>query len=355
MNKYSLVKIFKNKKVLITGHTGFKGSWLTALLLELGANIIGVSIDLKKNSHFDLLNIKKKIINIKADIRDYKKLKKIIKKYQPEFVFHLAAQALIMKSYKDPINTWSTNVMGTLNLIESLKLITKKSYAVIITSDKCYFNVEKKNGYKETDTLGGTDPYSASKASAEHAIKSEFCSYFKYSNKIRIVSARAGNVIGGGDWSDNRIIPDYMRSLEVNKKLKIRNPYATRPWQHVLEPLYGYLLLAANLKKRKNIHGQSFNFGPSKFSNKTVFDVIKELKNNLLKVKFSVNRLKKKNIDKESKLLNLNCEKAKKTLKWSSKLNFMETIKLTADWYREYLEQKHIITFKQIKNYLKSI
>ena len=260
-----------------------------------------------------------------------------------------------MKSYKDPINTWSTNVMGTLNLIESLKLITKKSYAVIITSDKCYFNVEKKNGYKETDTLGGTDPYSASKASAEHAIKSEFCSYFKYSNKIRIVSARAGNVIGGGDWSDNRIIPDYMRSLEVNKKLKIRNPYATRPWQHVLEPLYGYLLLAANLKKRKNIHGQSFNFGPSKFSNKTVFDVIKELKNNLLKVKFSVNRLKKKNIDKESKLLNLNCEKAKKTLKWSSKLNFMETIKLTADWYREYLEQKHIITFKQIKNYLKSI
>ena len=328
---------------------------LTTSLLEVGANIIGVSIDLKKNSHFDLLKIKKKIINIKADIRDYKKLKKIIKKYQPEFVFHLAAQALIMKSYKDPINTWSTNVMGTLNLIESLKLITKKSYAVIITSDKCYFNVEKKNGYKETDTLGGTDPYSASKASAEHAIKSEFCSYFKYSNKIRIVSARAGNVIGGGDWSDNRIIPDYMRSLEVNKKLKIRNPYATRPWQHVLEPLYGYLLLAANLKKRKNIHGQSFNFGPSKFSNKTVFDVIKELKNNLLKVKFSVNRLKKKNIDKESKLLNLNCEKAKKTLKWSSKLNFMETIKLTADWYREYLEQKHIITFKQIKNYLKSI
>ncbi len=351
----NLNKVFKNKKILITGHTGFKGSWLTALLLELKANIVGVSINSKKNSHYSALNLKKKIIDLRADITDLKKLEKIIKKHKPEFVFHLAAQSLILKSYAEPLNTWKTNVIGTLNLVEVLKSLKNNCYAVIITSDKCYLNVEKNEGYKETDRLGGLDPYSASKASAELVVASEINSFIKKNHKVRIATARAGNVIGGGDWSENRIIPDYIKSVKRKKKLKIRNPDSTRPWQHVLEPLYGYLELAAALKFKKNIHGQSFNFGPEKYANKTVLDVIKEMKKNLLLGHWKIIKSSASK-GKEAKLLHLNCAKAKKILKWRSVLNFKETIEMVASWYEYYnfnpknVENKTISQIKEYQN-----
>jgi CDP-glucose 4,6-dehydratase len=349
----NLNKIFKNKKVLITGHTGFKGSWLTVLLLELKANVVGVSIDAKKYSHYTALKLKKKIIDLRADITDLKKMDKIIKKHKPDFIFHLAAQSLILKSYSEPLNTWKTNVIGTLNLVEILKSLKNKCYAVIITSDKCYLNVEKNEGYKETDRLGGLDPYSASKASAELVVASQIKSFIGTKHKVRIATARAGNVIGGGDWSDNRIIPDYIKSIKRKKILKIRSPNSTRPWQHVLEPLYGYLELAAALKFKKNIHGQSFNFGPEKYANKTVLDVIKEMKKILLAGNWKIVKTAK-NKGKEAKLLNLNCSKAKKILKWKSILNFKETIRMVASWYEYYnLNPKSVgkKTISQIKEY----
>lgn len=347
MNYYK--NYFKNKTVLITGHTGFKGSWLTSIMLFMEARVVGVSIDCLKNSHFNLNNLSKKIIDKRVDIRDFKKLQKVVYKYKPDFIFHLAAQSLVIKSYKDPITTWSTNVLGTLNLLETLKKYKKKCIAIIITSDKCYLNLDQKKNYKETDTLGGHDPYSASKASAELLCFSEINSFFKKNKKIRIATARAGNVIGGGDWSKNRIIPDYIAALINKKKLYLRNPIATRPWQHVLEPLFGYIKLAIFLKKNINLHGESFNFGPSKFNNKKVIDVIKVMNRNLFNVNFHIN---KNNKIKEATLLQLDCRKAQKIIRWLPKLNFEETIKFTSDWYSNYIFKKKIITFDQIKKYL---
>ena len=260
---------FKNKKVIITGHTGFKGSWLTLWLKLLGAKIIGISLDVPtKPSHYDKLNLGKKIINIKLDIRNLKKLEKIFKKYQPDYVFHLAAQSLVKKSYTDPIETFTTNTIGTMNVLESLKKINKKFAAVIITSDKSYKNLEIKRGYHEKDLLGGKDPYSASKGAAEIIIQSFVNSYFKKNKSKNIAVARAGNVIGGGDWSENRLIPDCIKSWSVNKKAMIRNPKSTRPWQHVLEAIRGYLTLAICLYKDHKLHGEPFNFGPKHSQNK---------------------------------------------------------------------------------------
>ena len=358
IKKINFYKQFKNKKVLITGHTGFKGSWLTAWLVLLGAKVIGISLKQYKNSkHFESLKLKQLIRDFRFDICDYSKLNKVIIRYKPDFVFHLAAQSLVLRSYKEPLKTWKTNVFGTLNLIESLKNLKKNCYAVIVTSDKCYLNVEKKTGYKETDRLGGLDPYSASKASAELVVGSEISSFFKNKGKVRIATARAGNVIGGGDWAKNRIIPDYVKSILSNKILKIRNPNATRPWQHVLEPICGYLTLASSLKIKKNLHGNSFNFGPNQHSNKRVIDVINEMKRNSIYGKWKISKISKAE-KLESQLLQLNCSKAKKVLNWSTKLNFHETIKLTADWYSSYLKNKRknrIKTFDQISQFMKIV
>jgi CDP-glucose 4,6-dehydratase len=240
---------FKNKKIIITGHTGFKGSWLTIWLKILGAKVIGISNNIPTfPNHYKLLNLNKKIVDNRLDIRNIKILKKIIKKYQPDFVFHLAAQSIVNLSYKDPLKTWTTNTIGTINLLESLRQLKKKCSVVIITSDKCYENLEIKRGYTEMDRLGGKDPYSASKASADIAIKSYISSFFNHkNNKVFIAIARAGNVIGGGDFSKDRIIPDYFRSLSKNRKLILRSPYSIRPWQHIIDPLYGYLLLLMKL------------------------------------------------------------------------------------------------------------
>ena len=356
-NKFNFQKKFKNKKVLVTGHTGFKGSWLTSCLVLLGAKVIGLSINVPSNpSHFKAINLQNKINHKKMDIRNLKLLKKIFKKYQPDYVFHLAAQSLVKKSYSDPTYTWETNTIGTLNVLESLREIKKNCVAVIITSDKSYKNLEIKRGYKESDILGGKDPYSASKASAELAIQSYISSFFPLKKtKVLIGIARAGNVIGGGDWSENRIIPDCVKSWSKNKKVLIRNPKSTRPWQHVLEVVWGYLLLSLSLKKNKKLHGEAFNFGPNHKKNYSVMSLVKLMRKNWKDISWKMIRKNEKNFY-ESNLLKLNCNKAKTKLKWKSVLSFHETINMVADWYKSYYSKPKKIyktSFYQIREYEK--
>ena len=353
------LKIFKNKKIIITGHTGFKGSWLSLWLKILGAKIIGLSINVpSKPSHFTAIKLQNKIIHKKIDIRNLKFLKKIFKKYQPDYVFHLAAQSIVKKSYSDPIYTWETNTIGTLNVLESLKEVKKKCIAVLITSDKSYKNLEIKRGYNENDILGGKDPYSASKASAELAIQSYISSFFPLEKtKVLIGIARAGNVVGGGDWSENRLIPDCVRSWSKNKKVLIRNPKSTRPWQHVLEAVGGYLFLALSLKKRKKLHGEVFNFGPNNAKNYNVIFLVKMMRKNWKKISWKVANKRKRSFY-ESNLLKLNCNKARTYLKWKSILSFKETISMVANWYKNYYSKPKKIyetSFNQIKEYEKLI
>ena len=245
-----LKKIFNKKRVIVTGHTGFKGSWLTAWLKQLGSDVMGISLDPPTfPSHFLSAKINYGIKDVILDIRNKKNLEKKIISYKTDFVFHLAAQSLVGLSYKNPTLTWQTNVIGTLNILDSLRKLKNQCNVVIVTSDKCYFNKEIRFGYKETDILGGKDPYSSSKASAELLVKSFINSYFFYKkSKVRIATARAGNVIGGGDWATDRIIPDCISSWSKGNKAKLRNPKSTRPWQHVLEAVGGYICLDANLK-----------------------------------------------------------------------------------------------------------
>ena len=349
-----LKKYFKNKIVIVTGHTGFKGSWLVAWLNLLGAKVVGISIGHTSSpSHYKLLKLK--IIDYKKiDIRNAKLIKKKFKEHKPDFVFHLAAQSIVQKSYNDPLNTWSTNTIGTINILEALREIRKKCVAIIITSDKAYENLEIHRGYYETDRLGGNDPYSASKASADIAIRSYIKSFFnKKNNKVLIAIARAGNVIGGGDWSDGRLIPDCIRSWSKKKKLIIKNPNSTRPWQHVLEAIYGYIILAINLYKNKRLHGEAFNFGPPNNQNYSVIELVKIMKNTIKNLSWRVTTQNKKKIS-ESKLLRLNTKKAYIKLKWKSVLKFEEVIYLVAKWYKYFYGNKkdiHQLTVDQIKSY----
>jgi len=350
-----LNKFFKGKKVLITGHTGFKGSWLTVWLEILGAKVIGVSNGFPTYpNHYQLLNLDKKILNKNLDIRNLSLLKSFVKKNQPDFVFHLAAQSIVNLSYKDPLKTWSTNTLGTINLLESLRQLKKKCIAIIITSDKSYENLEIKRGYNEKDRLGGKDPYSASKASADIAISSYVNSFFSHkNNKVFIATARAGNVIGGGDWSLNRLIPDCVRSWSRKNDVLIRSPHSTRPWQHVLEAIYGYITLSINLNKNPNLHGQAFNFGPENYQDYKVISLVKLMKKYWENVSWKLHKNNNK-IFKESSLLKLNSQKAKKILKWRSILTFKENIFLVANWYKNFYlnsKQAYKLTSSQIEFY----
>ena len=352
MEKYNLVKIFRNKKVLITGHTGFKGSWLSLWLNISGAKVYGISNNYKSTeTNIKNFRLKKDVKNFNIDIRNFVKLNKIITKIKPDFIFHFAAQSLVGNSFKNPVYNFETNFNGTLNLLEVLRLSKFKCISIIITSDKSYKNLEIKRGYTENDILGGDDPYSASKASAEFVINSYFKSFLKNKKNLRIAICRAGNVIGGGDWSNDRLIPDIMRSILNNKKVKLRNQSSTRPWQHVLDVLNGYLILANKLKKNNKLNGQSFNFGPPIKSNYTVLAIVREIKKNwnLLEWVFS-NRTYH-----ESTLLKLNSSKSLKYLNWKNKLDFKELIKLVTDWYKCFYENKNIYDFsiKQIRNFEK--
>lgn len=346
----NLKKTFKNKKVIVTGHTGFKGAWLTFWLKKLGANILGISYNSKtKPSIFKTLNLKDGIKNKNLDIRNLKKLRKELQNFKPDFVFHLAAQSLVKTSYENPETTFKSNCIGTLNILESLRNLKKKCTVVLVTSDKSYKNLEIKRGHKETDQLGGLDPYSASKACAEIIIQSYIQSFHK-TNRIFIAVGRAGNVIGGGDWSKDRLIPDCFKSWSNKKDCIIRNPNSTRPWQHVVEVVYGYMVLAKQLSTNSRLHGEVFNFGPSYSKNYKVKEILSYFK-------FLWNRCTWKTktmntIQKESVLLKLNSTKAKKVLKWKTSLSLKETLVLTLDWYKNYyIKKKEIITFQQIKQY----
>jgi len=327
----NLKKFWGKKKVFITGHTGFKGSWLCIILRYLNSTVHGFSLKPEKNSLFNKSKIIKNLTsNTYSDIKDIIKLKKKLKQSQPEIVFHLAAQPLVIESYKNPLKTFTTNIIGTLNLLECIRKIKSVKSIVIITTDKVY-KINKKNiEYKELDQLGGLDPYSASKVGTEIVVNTYIKSFFK--NTIlqnRISTARAGNVIGGGDFSKNRLVPDIIKAINNKKKLTIRNPNYIRPWQHVLDPLLGYLILAEKQYKNQiNNNEHSWNFGPNKSNFKKVIDVVKYIKR---KEVFDYN-LVKNNKFKETDVLKLNSYKAKKKLKWISRWNLFEALNKTIEW-----------------------
>lgn len=348
---------YKNKTVILTGHTGFKGSWLTMWLLKLGANVIGISKDIPtRPSMFKILKIKKNIIHYSTDIRDFKKLQKIIFKHKPDFIFHLAAQSIVSKSYVDPVETITTNVMGTMNILEALRFYKKNCAAIIITSDKCYENLELKRGYLEKDNLGGKDVYSGSKGAAELIIKSYFNSFFKKNHPVRLAIGRAGNVIGGGDFAKDRIIVDTVNSWNNRRPVDVRSPNSTRPWQHVLEPLSGYLILGAKLIKNNSLSGEPFNFGPDEKQDITVGQLLENLAEiwGWSVVRDALKIVKTKPLFNEAGLLKLNCDKAKEFLKWESNLSFNETLIFISDWYKTFFSKSQNMydyTLFQISKY----
>lgn len=336
MNKLS---VFNGARVLVTGHTGFKGSWLSLWLSHLGALVSGVSTDVPTEpSNFAAAGLGVRVQDYRMDIRDGFTLKALVRDLKPDFVFHLAAQALVRRSYANPVETWLTNTMGTINVLESLRGLDNPCTAVLITSDKCYDNVEWVWGYRETDPLGGPDPYSASKGAAELAIRSYVRSFFPADGKVRIGVGRAGNVIGGGDWAEDRIVPDCMRAWSRGETVPLRNPLATRPWQHVLEPLSGYLNLALALKDSAALHGQPFNFGPPAQQNHSVGELVAAMTAQWDQVRWE-DVSAQYGGPYESGLLKLNCDKALHYLGWRAVWDFDATVRETALWYRRYYEQ----------------
>ena len=332
----NLESIFKNKRVLITGHTGFKGSWLSVWLNSLGAEIEGISLDIPSApSNFEASSMDSFIKSHIVDIRDREAIKKIINGFQPDFIFHLAAKALVRYSYQNPLEAISTNAIGTANILDIINELDKEVVAVMITSDKVYANSEWSWGYRETDLIGGKDPYSASKGMAELAIHSYLSSCFNNEDSnVRLGIARAGNVIGGGDWAADRIVPDSMRAASTKKCLEIRSPNSTRPWQHLLEPLSGYLCLAANLACSKDMHGQAYNFGPPADQNYSVEEIITEMSKYWSEIEWK--DCSDSNHLHEAGLLKLSCDKALADLEWQPTLGFPHTVKMTVDWYKEY-------------------
>ncbi|MBT6051413.1 MAG: CDP-glucose 4,6-dehydratase [Candidatus Scalindua sp.] len=355
-HNFSYNGIYVGKRVLITGHTGFKGSWLVTWLLSLGANVIGYSVGIPTNpSSFQVLNLENKLEHITGDINDLDHLRQVFSHYSPDMVFHLAAQAITRLSYDTPQETFYTNMIGTVNVLECIRYSKSVKAAVIITSDKCYQNVEWVWGYREDDKLGGDDPYSASKACAEIACHSYVKSFFSKDDSPRISTARAGNVIGGGDWAVDRVVPDCMRAFFSNKLLELRNPRATRPWQHVLEPLSGYLWLGVNLLQgNERVMDTSFNFGPLSDFHRTVEDLVAGFSKILKKGEWFISEKDNKE-KKESTILSVNCEKALTCLDWHAVLSFEETIRMTAEWYDDFYSGKdsdmYDATIKQIEEY----
>ena len=346
--------VYKGKTVLVTGHTGFKGSWLSIWLTMMGAKVVGYSLDpYSDKGNFEACHLHDKLYaDVRGDTRDYIHLSQTIEKYQPEIIFHLAAQALVRTAYQHPKETYETNLMGSLNIMEAVRLHNCVKTVVMITSDKCYENVEQIWGYKETDRMGGYDPYSSSKGCTELMISSYRDSYFNPKDYAKhgkaIASVRAGNVIGGGDWSDNRLIPDCIRYIEAGKDIEIRNPIATRPWEHVLEPLSGYLKVGQKLMENPVEYSTSFNFGPHISANKTVFEVVKRLVDYYGKGK--VIDASDPNAVHENTLLNLDVTKAYVMLQWEAKWGLQEAIEKTVDWYKEALHCNDMYDFcvKQI-------
>ena len=341
--------IYRNKKILITGNSGFKGSWLSFWLNDIGAEVIGVSNNQYENSFNHLSSINCKIIEKNIDILNFQELSKIFLESKPDIVFHLAAQPLVRKSYNEPILTWATNVQGTAHVMDLCKSTDSVKAAVIVTTDKVYENKEWPWGYRETDSLGGHDPYSASKAASELVVSSYRNSYFSDDNSVLVATARAGNVIGGGDWSEDRLVPDLIRSVQSKKKLTIRYPESTRPWQHVLDSLNGYLMLGHELLSKKSEYADSWNFGPNQASNLNVNDFLTKFRTEWPEISW---RVEDKPKPHEGSLLYLDNSKSKLFLKWAPVYDINKTVSSTVDWYRSYVYDKKIITNEQYEDYI---
>ena len=347
---------YQGRRVLVTGHTGFKGSWLTSWLLKLGAQVVGYSKDVPtKPAMFDELHLAERITHVEGDVRDLGSLRRLIAIERPDFVFHLAAQAIVSTSYEDPVETISTNVVGTMNVLDALRDVEHACVAVLITSDKCYENVEWIWGYRETDRLGGKDVYSGSKAAAELVIRSYTHSFFRNGHAVRLAVGRAGNVIGGGDWARNRIVVDCIVAWSEGRPVEIRNPNSTRPWQHVLEPLSGYLALGQAVSQQPELHGEAFNFGPRAEQDHTVMQLLTDLRQQWgLESSGQAFKTRGDTSFHEPALLKLNCDKARAYLKWEPNLNFDETVRMIGDWYGAYYRKTadmYAITQSQIEQY----
>lgn len=345
---------YRGRRVLVTGHTGFKGSWLSLWLLHLGAEVAGFALDVPSMpANFELLGLEGRLRHYRGDIRDRARLAQVIDEFRPEIVFHLAAQALVRRSYVDPVATFETNTMGMVNLLECVRTRPWIETAVLVTSDKAYRNNEWCWGYRETDALGGHDPYSGSKSCADLVAHSYYHSFLR-NTPTRVAITRAGNVIGGGDWADDRIVPDCIRAWSNGESVVVRSPQATRPWQHVLEPLSGYLWLGARLwHKSLGLNGEAFNFGPDAHVNQTVAELLDAMAIRWSGVHWEVPEGCEQG-GHEAKLLKLSCDKALFHLNWRAVLQFPETVAFTVDWYRTWHEGKQDIysfTVGQIERY----
>lgn len=349
------MKFWQGKKVFITGHTGFKGSWLSLWLQSLGAEVTGFSLDPPTTPNlFTVANIPRGMTSIISDIRDYRSLHKSLTEHKPEIVIHMAAQPLVHYSYSEPVETYATNVMGTVHLLEAIRQVSSVRVVINVTTDKCYENKEWQWGYRENDRLGGHDPYSNSKACSELVTSAYRNSYFQNLN-ISLASARAGNVIGGGDWAKDRLIPDIIRAFLNNDSVSIRRPNAVRPWQHVLEPLSGYLLLAQKLYESPTEYNESWNFGPNEEDIKPVSWITDQVVKHLGNAK---NWAQDKNQHPhEATFLRLDCAKAKSKLDWQPRWNLEKGLKETVNWYQAYHFQKNMrdITLDQIKHFMETI
>ena len=346
---------FQDKKVLVTGHTGFMGSWLAIWLNELNAKVIGYALPPRtERDNFIVTKLENKINHIQADIRDYSKLKTLLNEHDPDVIFHLAAQPIVRKSYIIPKETYDVNVGGTVNIFEAFRKNEHSKLLINITTDKCYENQEWIWGYRENDKLGGYDPYSSSKACSELITSAYSRSFFKNKKNTKSVSsARSGNVIGGGDWQEDRLVPDFFRSLEKKKELLIRSPHAIRPWQHVLEPIWGYLLLATKMWSMEEKFSSSWNFGPNKDSIFTVEAIIQKLIKNCGTGDYVLNQVEDSTYH-ESQILILDCIKAYRYLNWSPVLSIEDTIKMISDWYMNE-DVDYDFDVNQIKDYIKKI
>lgn len=346
-------KFWENRNVLVTGHTGFKGSWLCLWLNKIGANVSGLSLlkPVSTPNLYSTIEIGKSVNDARGDIVHFNDCLNVVKKVKPNIIFHLAAQPLVRESYLNPLNTYKTNIIGTANILEAAHVYGNVQSIVVITSDKCYENYENDHAFKESDRLGGHDPYSSSKACSEHVSSAYYRSFFK-KDGIGLASARAGNVIGGGDWSDYRLIPDAVKTWSNNNKLIIRYPDAIRPWQHVLEPLLGYIILAEMLSENPDSYSSAWNFGPNQSSFKTVKDVVEQAAS--VWGEYSDWDVSQDEFFHESGLLQLNSEKAYNLLGWRPRMDFEESVSATIKWYKEFYSNNRnmkAFTLAQIKNF----
>lgn len=348
---------YQGKRVLLTGHTGFKGSWLAFWLQRLGADVCGCSLPSPTEpSHWNLLQMDMR--SELVDVRDFQALEKVFCEFEPEIVFHLAAQPLVRASYRDPVETWSTNVMGTLNVFEACRKTESVRAIVNVTSDKCYENREWDRGYREDDAMGGYDPYSASKGCSELLTASYRNSYFNNADfgekhETLLASCRAGNVIGGGDWAEDRLVPDIMRAVASGNTVEIRNPHATRPWQHVLEPLSGYLLVGRRLLEGLPEYNGGWNFGPDESSDLSVREVVENIKLHWNQIDYRLAQVV--GAPHEAHLLKLDCAKAREQLGWHPIWSGDITFAKTVGWYREFYESGHLMTESDLDEYMKRI